>query len=467
MARRTVAICDGKPLGIETIYTVINGAQVNIPEKLREVRAKSRNNELFCPCGCGANLILVAGDKNLREQHFRIKNGEFFNCNEHEEGKKSIESKIVLKCWLDDKLHDENLESRVPICSLSDSTRRYEFTFLSRKNKIAIDYCCNRSFLNDEKQTILDENSNGIKIIHMVDLKNVGTPGQYQEHLMKIQKRQGYCIYMDQTEMIYESAIIYAGFFEKDAYDMWAEKIFAEASLKDVEIRPESGIYISGESLDELYKKALDDFKREVENEKKEIETEKQKRIELNKRLEEEEQKRLIEWNAKFQRIREAERQRKIEEAAERQRIIKERAREWEEEQQRIIEERERQRREREEERQRIIEERERQRREREEERQRSIEEWKKREKKRQEEFEEQKRLKEEKEAERQRLHEEEIRQFVLENIDQQETMVIDSDGDRWIRCEVCGKIATDAAFYFYGGKGRINLGICKECKGK
>ena len=76
MAQRTVAQCDGKYIGIETIYTVVNGCQVNIPDKLKELRQKSQNNKLFCPCGCGANLILVAGDRGLREQHFRIKDGQ-------------------------------------------------------------------------------------------------------------------------------------------------------------------------------------------------------------------------------------------------------------------------------------------------------------------------------------------------------------------------------------------------------
>ena len=57
MAQRTVALCDGKFIGIESIYTVIDGKQINIPDKLEQLRAKSRNNELFCPCGCGANPV--------------------------------------------------------------------------------------------------------------------------------------------------------------------------------------------------------------------------------------------------------------------------------------------------------------------------------------------------------------------------------------------------------------------------
>ena len=46
MAQRTVALCNGKYIGIESIYTVVSGRQINIPEKLKELRAKSRNSEL-------------------------------------------------------------------------------------------------------------------------------------------------------------------------------------------------------------------------------------------------------------------------------------------------------------------------------------------------------------------------------------------------------------------------------------
>ncbi len=41
MAWRTVALCDGKYVGIETIFSVIDGKQINIPEKLEELRTKS------------------------------------------------------------------------------------------------------------------------------------------------------------------------------------------------------------------------------------------------------------------------------------------------------------------------------------------------------------------------------------------------------------------------------------------
>ena len=159
MAQRTVALCNGKYIGIETIYTVINGRQINIPDKLKELREKSQRNELFCPCGCGVNLILVAGDKNLREQHFREKSGTGeLECMMPTEGKTSVDSKIVLKCWLDDKLNAPDIESRVPIDTVEDTKRKPEFTLLSKKKKFAIRYWRTRANIMDDRLDILTGN---------------------------------------------------------------------------------------------------------------------------------------------------------------------------------------------------------------------------------------------------------------------------------------------------------------------
>ena len=129
MAQRTVCLCDGKYIGIETIYTVVDGRQVNIPERLKELRAKSRSNQLFCPCGCGSNLILVAGDRNLREQHFRLKDGEFNqNCHAVTEGSCSIDSKIVLKCWLISWMR-ERWNPGLPSMRLTTAAENMSFPF--------------------------------------------------------------------------------------------------------------------------------------------------------------------------------------------------------------------------------------------------------------------------------------------------------------------------------------------------
>ena len=163
MAKRTVCLYKGNPIGIESIYTVVNGQQINIPEKIDALRKKSRNLELFCPCGCGSNLILVAGDRNLKEQHFRLKDGENNSgCVATVETEVSIDSKIVLKCWLEDKLENSEILTRVPIHAIDHTERKFEFSFLSENRKIAVSYYHDRINISDDKLEILENNSNDI-----------------------------------------------------------------------------------------------------------------------------------------------------------------------------------------------------------------------------------------------------------------------------------------------------------------
>jgi hypothetical protein len=55
----------------------------------------------------------------------------------------------------------------------------------------------------------------------------------------------------------------------------------------------------------------------------------------------------------------------------------------------------------------------------------------------------------------------------ILPLVNQQETPAFDEFGRRWVRCEVCGKVAPEREFSFYGGIGRHNLGTCTECMRK
>lgn len=54
MIQRSVCLCDGKYIGIESIYTVIDGKQINIPEKLEALRQKGRNKPTTLPRGAMA-----------------------------------------------------------------------------------------------------------------------------------------------------------------------------------------------------------------------------------------------------------------------------------------------------------------------------------------------------------------------------------------------------------------------------
>lgn len=294
MAQRTVALCDGKYIGIETVYTVIDGKQINIPEKIKELRVKSRNNELFCPCGCGSNLVLVAGDKNLREQHFRIKD-ENGRCQVIAEGQTSINSKIVLKCWLDDNLHAEDLETRAPICAVSDSNRKYEFSFISRSRRIAVNYCYYRANLSNEKLSVLDENSKGIKIIHIVDSMNGGSDGQYPESLMKIQERQGYCLLLSARDMGYNTARLKAVFYAQDENDLWQEVIFSDGRLSEYQIDAQNNVLFRETALEALFEDAKQKYVTKIREERLRLDEARQRHAEYLKQREAEEKKLLEE----------------------------------------------------------------------------------------------------------------------------------------------------------------------------
>ena len=217
MVKRTTALYKGSIIGIESIYSVVDGKQINKPNELKALREKSRNNLLSCPCGCGTILILVAGEKNLREQHFREKAGTGkYKCTMLTESEKSISSKIVLKCWLEDKLKVDDIESRVPINSFENTIRKPEYTFLSKSKKIAIRYWMTRANINEDKLDVLSSTINNINVIYIVDCSNRGTNGQYPEVLMKIQNKQRYCLYLKINGIDYSESYLSAVYFDKD-----------------------------------------------------------------------------------------------------------------------------------------------------------------------------------------------------------------------------------------------------------
>ena len=398
MAQRTVALCNGKYIGIETIYTVISGRQINIPEKLKELRAKSQRNELFCPCGCGTNLILVAGDKNLREQHFREKTGTgHYECNMPTEGKTSVDSKIVLKCWLDDKLKANDIESRVPIDTVEDTKRKPEFTFLSLEKKFSIRYWRARANVLDDKLDVLAGNLSGIKVVYIVDESNGGTEGQYPEALMKLQDRQSFCLLLSVHDAEYDKALLKAVFYDKDLDGLWKEVAFAEGRLSDFSII-DNNIIFAENTLEQLLVEAKIGFANDQQVEKERGAEQERLRAEYVRKMQEENERR-------------------------RQEILRQH-----------------------------------------EEAEKKLQQQKEEAEKRRKEFEEKRRIEVERQQEEKRQREEDFKRNMESNFSQQETQVRDAAGNRWIKCEFCGKIAMESEFSTYGGVGHINLGTCKEC---
>ena len=405
MARRTVALYQDPEtgrtqyIGIETIYTVVDGKQINIPEKIHDLRKKSRSRELFCPCGCGSNLVLVAGDRNLREQHFRIRDdGNEHNCHAVEEGDVSIESKVVLKCWLDEKLDHSEIQTRVAIREVDDSSRKYEFSFLLPERKIALSYSHKRENLSEEKIRILESNKLQYRVFYVVDISNNGCDGQYPEWLMKIQQAQGYCLLLRIDGIEYDRATMASIYYFKDLDGSWKEQTICEGSLKE---------YRFDENKNLLFRSRL------IEERKSEIE----ERLRI-------ERERFLEWKAEQVRREKQEQERIQAQIREREAEHRRQQEVYRQEQIRRAEEINARR--------------------------KAAEARKKKE--------------EEQRLEQKKRQEEMFAKHLEELLSQQETQVRDADGNRWVKCEYCGKIATENMFSSYGGPGRVNLGTCREC---
>lgn len=394
MVQRSVCLCDGKYIGIESIFTVIDGKQINIPDKLSALRTRSRKGELFCPCGCGANLILVAGDRNLRAQHFRLKDrARQHECTAETERPHSIYSKIVLKCWLDEKLNVPDVETRVPICLVGDTARKYEFSFVSRTSKLAVSYSCNRANLSDEKMEILRANSSGIRLIYIVDALNSCGNGQYPEALMKVQERQGYCLLLDVEEMEYSTAKLSAVFYAQDCTGLWREIEFAAGALREFSISEYGRLLYQNAPLAALCEWKKSEFEREVQQEKIRREQQMKELLERPEREQKQRPKRTQTLPVRRPQNTKSERQRAMEKLVHEKEEAGRRA--------------------------------------------------------------------------QKKQREEAFRQTLAEQLNQQETQVIDPDGNRWVKCRYCGRVDKTTAFSSYGGRGSVNLGTCKICDRK
>lgn len=394
MVQRSVCLCDGKYIGIESIFTVIDGKQINIPDKLSALRTRSRKGELFCPCGCGANLILVAGDRNLRAQHFRLKDSaRQHECTAETERPHSIYSKIVLKCWLDEKLNVPDVETRVPICLVGDTARKYEFSFVSRTSKLAVSYSCNRANLSDEKMEILRANSSGIRLIYIVDALNSCGNGQYPEALMKVQERQGYCLLLDVEEMEYSTAKLSAVFYAQDCTGLWREIEFAAGALREFSISEYGRLLYQNAPLAALCEWKKSEFEREVQQEKIWREQQMKELLERPEREQKQRPKRTQTLPVRRSQNTKSERQRAMEKLVHEKEEAGRRA--------------------------------------------------------------------------QKKQREEAFRQTLAEQLNQQETQVIDPDGNRWVKCRYCGRVDKTTAFSSYGGRGSVNLGTCKICDRK
>ena len=61
------------------------------------------------------------------------------------------------------------------------------------------------------------------------------------------------------------------------------------------------------------------------------------------------------------------------------------------------------------------------------------------------------------------------VRSYILKEMQEkgQSEVIRDKRGIRWVKCQICDLVAPEDRFGTYGGAGKMNLGICKECSKK
>lgn len=299
MGTRVLRYCclyENKMIGIEIIFTIRNGMQINIENKVENLRKLGQQKKLFCPCGCGSNLFLVAGPKGLRRQHFRIERKRNIKCTFVTENEESINSRKVLKYWLDDKLKlkDDDIQSRVLVSSFSKTNHKYELTFYIKRYHIGLSFIYLDYYLKDEKIEILERIPEVNIIIYVANSFNESNSFQYPEYLKKMQKVQSYCLFIKVYDDIYVRAEMRAVAYFKDLDEQWKEVSFASGLLTEFGVNEKGDIFFKERKLTEL----LDQEQRLFEQEQEKIQQkrqyeEQQKR--LQKQQYEEQQKKLQE----------------------------------------------------------------------------------------------------------------------------------------------------------------------------
>ena len=177
----------------------------------------------------------MAGDRGLREQHFRVRPGQEESeekCTALTESLASLNSKVVIKCWLDDTLQID-VKTRVPIYSISDSERKYELTFFSPEKRVAVCFWHTRADISNEKLDAIEENTAGTKTFNIVSSGNIAESEQYPEWLQKILQRQRYCLAINAPSFNYAEASMGVFIYEKDERGMWHTLRVCDAKLSE------------------------------------------------------------------------------------------------------------------------------------------------------------------------------------------------------------------------------------------
>lgn len=185
---------------------------------------------------------------------------------------------------------------------------------MSVSKKIAVSYFRDRANITDEKLDVLDMNSQDIKLIYIADVMNEGVEGQFPEWLMKIQSRQGFCLFLSIDGVDYEKARLDAVLYDQDIDGLWCEIPVTDGMLSEYDFDEDNNLILRGESLDSMYNRAWYEFrkKQDLEHDRR---VKQQEEAEAERKRKQEEQQRLKEEYERKQREHQEEQKRLKEDA--------------------------------------------------------------------------------------------------------------------------------------------------------
>lgn len=266
--RRSSCLYNGESIGIEIFYTLIDGKRINVDNgMLEKFRALGKKGELFCDCEakCGSNVTIVASEKMLRRQHFRLKDKQRNGCTIKDENPITANSKIVLKCWLQDKIGAQNEEFIYGnnINKIFDSDRKFQLTYFIKKISLGLVYNRVVNDINEEKMDSIEmlPLSN---CIYVCDINDMNNNEQYPEFLIKVQKKQGFCLFLDikynkgnngSKMPDYLNSRFAVTYCEKKVDTTWDKMLVLEANLSEFDIDNTGNMVYRGIRVIDIVKK--------------------------------------------------------------------------------------------------------------------------------------------------------------------------------------------------------------------
>ena len=96
---------------------------------------------------------------------------------------------------------------------------------------------------------IIDGNKRYVRIYHIVDVHNNSRNGQYPEYMMKVQSKQGFCLFLDDDERDYSNSVLSVVYYVKNTDGVWDSITVLSNNLNN---------YCFGADRRLLYKKPVD-----------------------------------------------------------------------------------------------------------------------------------------------------------------------------------------------------------------